>query len=185
MPPTNIWGPIYWKFLHNVTTLYPDNPTQQDKYNFIDFLNSFRNLLPCKECREHFTYNLNILPLSDNILSSKYNLILWGINMHNVVRKMLGKYISHKDSIETVEAEIKKNMQFDTKKLLGNVMFISITEITLNYKASNDDFKVLFNTVNGFLIQKNINLEDIFQRKKITISFNRKNDALVIANILR
>lgn len=183
MPPPNIWGPIYWKLLHNMTTLYPDNPTQQDKYNFIEFINAFKNLLPCKECRDHFLYNLNISPLTDDILSSKYELVLWGISIHNIVRKMLKKYISYKETIETVENEIKKNKLEETQKLLGNVMYISITEITLNYKTTHNDFYTLFNTTNNFLTQKNINLEAIF--KKIKLSFDTKSDVLRIANVLR
>lgn len=184
MTPPNIWGPIFWKLLHNITTLYPNNPTLQDKDNFINFINSFKNLLPCKECREHFVHNLNILPLSDYILSSKYNVILWGISIHNIVRKMLNKSIYYKETIEYVQNEIKKNKNISTKNILGNAMHISLSEITLNYKLSQSDFYIIFNMVNYFLMQNDINLETFFNNKKIKISFDKKADALRIANYL-
>ena len=30
----NFWGPSGWLFLHSVTFQYPDNPSDEDKYNY-------------------------------------------------------------------------------------------------------------------------------------------------------
>ena len=42
-----IWGPHAWIFLHSVTLEYPDNPTDEDKQNMINFIDSLGNVLPC------------------------------------------------------------------------------------------------------------------------------------------
>lgn len=182
MPPPNIWGPIYWSFIHNVITLYPDNPTSQDKDNFIILINAFRNLLPCKECRDHFLTNLNKCPLSDEILSSKNNLIAWGIEIHNIVRIMLRKMIYYKDVKESIEIEKKKHKSSETINLLRKVMQISLNEITLNYKKSQEDFENIFNKVNYFMSNKIT--EKLSLNKKLDINFNTKNNALKIANLM-
>lgn len=183
MPPPNIWGPIFWNFLHNVITLFPDNPTVQDKDNFIVFMGAFKNLLPCKECRDHFVINLNNYPLTSDFLLSKNNLIAWGIGIHNSVRFMLKKIIYYKETVENIEAEKRKHKLIETQKLLGKIMQISLNEISLNYKISRDDFENIFRTVNYFMKNKII-LNKLIPNKKIDINFDTKHNALRIANSL-
>jgi hypothetical protein len=182
MPPPNVWGPIFWIFMHNIITLYPDEPTMQDKDNFIIFLNAFRNLLPCKECREHFLFNLNKYPLTSEFLSSKNNLIAWGIGIHNIVRVMLKKTIYYKETEENIGAEKRKHRTIETQKLLGKIMQLSLNEITLNYKYTQKDFENIFNVVNYFM--GNDNMEKTLLNKKVRINFDTKNNALKIANVL-
>jgi hypothetical protein len=185
MPPPNVWGPIYWNFLHSVITLYPEKPIDTDKDNFIVFINAFRNLLPCKECRDHFLLNLNKFPLTTEILSSRDSLILWGISMHNVVRTMLKKNIYYNSTRESVEIEKRKYKIDDMKKKLGTVMQISLNEISLNFKKSSEDFANIFNSVNKLMIQNNVDMSGFFANKKININFDVKNNVLRIAQMLR
>lgn len=185
MPPPNVWGPIYWNLLHSVIILYPNKPMDTDKDNFIVFINAFRNLLPCKECREHFLLNLNKMPLTTEILSSRDSLILWGISIHNVVRLMLKKNVYYKNTMESVEIEKRKYKIEDVKKNLGTVMQISISEISLNFKKTQSDFSNIFNSVNNFLLLNNVNISDLFKSKKISINFDAKSSVLRIAQMLR
>jgi hypothetical protein len=87
----NIWGPHCWKFLHFLTLSYPDNPTEQDKNNIKQFIFSLENVLPCEKCRYHFGNNLKNFPITDNIISSRYNLINWLRNVHNEVNSRNNK----------------------------------------------------------------------------------------------
>ena len=85
------WGPHGWKFIHYVTLGYPENPTQEQKENYKYFLSNFGKVLPCHICSTHFSENLEKMPLDDNALASRTNLVKWGINIHNVVNKMKSK----------------------------------------------------------------------------------------------
>jgi hypothetical protein len=85
------WGPHGWKFIHYVTLGYPDNPTPEQKENYKYFLTSLGKVLPCHICSNHFKDNLVEMPLDDKALSSKTNLVKWGIDIHNVVNKMKSK----------------------------------------------------------------------------------------------
>jgi len=88
-----IWGPHIWQTMHYISLGYPNNPTEEDKHNYKSFFLLLKNVLPCKICSNHYHQNLNSLPLTDNILSNKNNLIKWVIDLHNIVNKMKNKDI--------------------------------------------------------------------------------------------
>lgn len=48
---TSVWGPSMWHFLHIMSFNYPNNPTNEDKKHYKDFILSLRDILPCKYCR--------------------------------------------------------------------------------------------------------------------------------------
>jgi hypothetical protein len=91
MAGPDVWGPPGWKFIHFVTMGYPNYPTESIKKKYYDYFHSLKNVIPCSICATHFAENLEKLPLDDNVLSSKENLIRWGINIHNIVNKKNGK----------------------------------------------------------------------------------------------
>ena len=53
----SIWGPKAWFFLHSVSFNYPDNPTKNDKVEYKRFFESIQYILPCDNCKEHFSDN--------------------------------------------------------------------------------------------------------------------------------
>ena len=87
MEPT-IWGPPAWKFLHTITFQYPEYPTDKDKKEYFIFFNSLRNVLPCPNCREHYSNNFQKYPIR---LESRNDLIEWLIDIHNEVNEMTQK----------------------------------------------------------------------------------------------
>lgn len=100
-----VWGPHGWKFIHYVTLGYPENPTQAQKEKYKAFLVLFKDVLPCSLCANHYGENLQKLPLTDEIMSSKENLIKWAIDIHNIVNesknKPIIKYIDARKLIDT------------------------------------------------------------------------------------
>jgi hypothetical protein len=94
MVKSNIWGKHAWKFMHYVTMGYPENPTEEHKNNYKNFFISLKYVLPCSICAKHYEENLEKLPLTDQVLSNRNNLIKWGIDLHNMVNKMCRHCIS-------------------------------------------------------------------------------------------
>ena len=88
-----IWGSTFWDTLYYIGVTYPENPTSDDKKIIINFINAFQYVLPCETCRSHFSQNLIQIPLSDNVLSSRYNFITWLVAVNNEVNKRLNKKI--------------------------------------------------------------------------------------------
>lgn len=103
MHPPNIWGPIYWNSLNSVVMNYPITPNDTDKANMKSFFLSFGNILPCEKCRGNYAKHLEQLPLTDNVLSSRTNLIKWLVDIHNEVNKSTGKRVlSYEEGVKCI-----------------------------------------------------------------------------------
>jgi hypothetical protein len=85
------WGSAYWKMSHYITFAYPDNPSNDDKIVVKNHFDNLVYLLPCENCRGHYSQHIKNFPLTNDILSSKYKLIKWLADLHNDVNKRTGK----------------------------------------------------------------------------------------------
>jgi hypothetical protein len=88
---TTVWGPSMWHFLHTMSFNYPVTPTQEQKRQYMDFILSLRNVLPCKYCRMNLTNNLATRPLKMCHMESRDTFSRFVYDLHEVVNKMLGK----------------------------------------------------------------------------------------------
>ena len=93
MPGPDIWGPPGWKFIHYVTMGYPTYPSEEIKKKYYNYFHALKHVIPCSVCASHFTQNLEKLPLTDEVLSNRDNLMKWGIDMHNLVNKITNKKV--------------------------------------------------------------------------------------------
>lgn len=89
----DIWGPVIWAFLHEVTLGYPINPSYEQKTKYKAFFMSLKDTLPCSICAEHYGQNLITMPLDNQALESKSYLVKWLIDFHNKVNEMKDKPI--------------------------------------------------------------------------------------------
>jgi len=80
----NVWGPHGWQFLHSITLAYPDNPTDNDKQNHLQFFDSLKYILPCDKCKNHYAQTLMTYPI-ENHLENKESLFRWLVDVHNRV----------------------------------------------------------------------------------------------------
>lgn len=87
-----IWGQYWWPTLYSVGFCYPlENPSDEEKQDAYNFFSSIKSMLPCSNCRNHYKDHLSILPLNDDVLSSRVNLLLWLVDIENEVNKCLKK----------------------------------------------------------------------------------------------
>ncbi len=143
----SVWGPIYWKMFHYVTITYPIIPTlshiEKIKYFFCEMVPF---LLPCHICRKHYMKNLELNPLTDEILEIKFKLVIWLLDMHNYVNKQLGKeemsyedalvslfipeHIKEKNEDNNNHYEQKNSLYFEgeLKKILSNLVYVPSSE---------------------------------------------------------
>jgi hypothetical protein len=104
----DIWGPYGWKFIHFVTLGYPNSPTEEQKNNYKIFLTSIKHVLPCSICSNHYAENLEKTPLNDEVLSTRKNLIAWGIEMHNHVNRSNNKKVyTYEEGFEAIFESLK------------------------------------------------------------------------------
>lgn len=131
----NSWGPAGWTFIHFVALGYPMVPTQEDKDKYRNFFISIKDVLPCKLCALHYSENLDLFPLDDDILSSQGKLFNWTVDIHNEVNKKNNKPIVDYETALLLlmnnikEIPIKNNIEKFTdvnKKPKYNTLFIII-----------------------------------------------------------
>ena len=118
----DIWGPHAWIFLHSISLEYPDYPTDNDKNNMKNFINSLGNVLPCKKCITNF--KLHAKTLDDHVLSSKKNLIKWFIDVHNAVNKFNNKQeLTYDNALKNILMLYNKN---NSNILIGYIIVVII-----------------------------------------------------------
>ncbi len=113
MPGPDLWGPPGWKFIHYVTMGYPNYPSDEVKKKYYNYFHALKYVIPCSICANHFAQNLEKLPLTDEVLSSRDNLMKWGIDMHNFVNKITNK---KEYSYEEAIALMINGFEEDTRK---------------------------------------------------------------------
>lgn len=82
------WGKQAWHFFHTIAYNYPDNPTETDKKDYLDYIDAFQRVLPCPYCAEHFKELLIQLPPKLDNQSEMFN---WSVDIHNEVNKSNSK----------------------------------------------------------------------------------------------
>lgn len=93
------WGPIFWKFLHEISFQFPMSPTDQEKKSHEQFLKNLRDFIPCVSCKTDYQKYVEQNPPN---LKSRTLFIKWTVDLHNHVNKKLGK---REFSYEEVEEE--------------------------------------------------------------------------------
>ena len=88
---TSVWGPALWHSLHTISFNYPINPTKEDKHNYITFIKSMENVLPCKHCRINLKKNFKQLPLKMSDMKNRETFSKYIYNLHELINKMLHK----------------------------------------------------------------------------------------------
>ena len=88
---TTIWGPAIWHFLHTMSFNYPVHPTIENKQQYMNFVLSLENVLPCKYCRTNLQKNFKELPLTFSTMENRGTFSLYIYKLHELINKMLGK----------------------------------------------------------------------------------------------
>jgi FAD-linked sulfhydryl oxidase len=92
------WGKQGWHFIHSIAWNYPENPTEDDKNDYLAFLGSLEKVLPCPICGQHFKENMAKNPPK---MANKEEFFNWSVDMHNEVNKMNGKRVlSYEEAFE-------------------------------------------------------------------------------------
>jgi len=103
IPPTK-WGPPFWMTLH-IACL-----GCQDSKVLVDFVESYKKIIPCLSCRLHFEEVLveNPVPEADDLFK-------WSVDVHNIVNRRLGKpEFSYEDALANIVTGVPPP-QFDFK----------------------------------------------------------------------
>ena len=88
---TYVWGPSLWHYLHTMSFNYPVKPSCDDKTNYMNFIKSLKDILPCRYCRENLTRNLKETNFSISDMKNRDTFSRYVFDLHNHINIMLGK----------------------------------------------------------------------------------------------
>ena len=116
---TNVWGPAAWHLLHTISFNYPINPTEENKKQYKEFVESLKNVLPCKYCRMNLENNLKARPIKPCHMKNRDTFSRYIYNLHEIINKMLGKTsgLSYCDVRERYEHFRSRCTQNDAPKI--------------------------------------------------------------------
>ena len=123
IPPSK-WGPHFWMTLH-IACL-----GCQDPKVLTDFVEGYKEIIPCLSCREHFEQVLveNPVPEADDLFK-------WSVDVHNIVNKRLGKpEVSYEAALANIVVAPPVSPQFDFKIALIILLLFVILFLIFNRK---------------------------------------------------
>lgn len=89
------WQNLTWLFFHKLTL----NQEEINKENFKKFFRTFKVIIPCSICRNHFNQQIQEKEKNIGLNVENMNLFNWTVDIHNQVNAMHGKRIwSHKEA---------------------------------------------------------------------------------------
>lgn len=88
---TTVWGPPMWHYLHTMSFNYPVTPTTKEKHDYMSFIKSLVNVLPCKFCRQNLKKNFIKLPITLQVMKNRYTFSKYIYDLHEVINTMLNK----------------------------------------------------------------------------------------------
>jgi len=88
------WGPSFWSMMHWTAAGFSQCPTEDEKQNFKLFFEHLQNILPCTECRQHFTSLLKQMPI-DAHLETSTKLRQWVTDVHNAVNEQMNSNVRY------------------------------------------------------------------------------------------
>ena len=139
------WQPLTWIIFHILTLNYNDNY----KEHYISFFESFKVIIPCSICRNHYNSNINKSDMSieNNINSEK--IFNWTINLHNNVNKTNHKKLWNYDEAKNHYTKFNFN---------GKILkFFIYQYIMTNFKKNPDktfNLRLLFCKFSSLKISK-------------------------------
>lgn len=87
------------------------NPTEQEKENYYNFFHALKYILPCEKCRVSMIQHMQTYPLDEETLSSRDNMIRWGIDIHNSVNENTGRpVLSYDDAITQIRNMMRSRL---------------------------------------------------------------------------
>lgn len=75
------WGPHAWFMIHSLASMAN---TEQEKADFITYINSFAKIIPCSVCKKHFMENRQKFDIR-NYMENAETLLMWTYIVHDAV----------------------------------------------------------------------------------------------------
>lgn len=141
----NDYGPKMWYLIHTFAGKYSFIHSQ----NYITFIKTLSNLMPCFNCRKHFKIILLNYPI-EKYMSSRDKLLKWTYFVHNIVNKRLGKKLQEYSPVASYYMSSNKDREVDIMNHLWGVLFTLSYSNNKNKPEFMEFFKAALNMLEPY-----------------------------------
>lgn len=129
---------IIWHSLHSFSTLYPENPSDNQKKNTKELLLKIKSIMPfCMSCsnnqQDTFLENYNL----ELATSSSNELIICLIDYHKFINNTFAKNKNYNDSLYTIDFIKNKYADNSYTQHIKETYYISFLELISNNNDEN------------------------------------------------
>lgn len=129
---------IIWHSLHSFSTLYPENPSDNQKKNTKELLLKIKSIMPfCMSCsnnnQDTFLENYNL----ELATSSSNELIICLIDYHKFINNTIAKNKNYNDSLYTIDFIKNKYADNSYTQHIKETYHISFLELIANNNYEN------------------------------------------------
>lgn len=161
---TYSWGPGTWQLMHSISFNYPQNPKEEDKKAYTNFIDSLKQVLPCESCKNEFTKMLKKFPL-DDFLEDTEGVVVWSYLAHHMVNIRLNKKTPEFNDV--VRHYFNKKVEFKNMKEVNAGIKNFIKNVKDKYKKY---FKINFRE---FITQENNEDDNRSFNRNFNKNFNK------------
>jgi hypothetical protein len=84
------WGRSFWTTMYSIAYSYPEEPAPHERTSANNFYSSMRYLIPCPECKSHYSTLLNQFPVASSTIS-RTALLRWLEKISAKIDESLGR----------------------------------------------------------------------------------------------
>jgi len=131
-----IWGPAGWEFMHACSFAYDIRPSNTARKQFYTFFKSIGYVLPCAECRNHYTKIFNSLtPHKEysEIFDSQDTLARAIVHIHNQVNYRNNKPILKYECIRSAFKDAHSVVVKSQRRSLCYVFYVFILALVMAF----------------------------------------------------
>ena len=146
---SKVWGPFGWYFLHSISYYtYFNKLSNKENEGIKLIIQSLTNLIPCPECRKHFTQKYKKINM-DILLQDPNQFVNWIIHIHNEVNKSNKKNQYTRSQVDKLYTNLNKQI-INQQQILKFLDILVKSGKYLSMKQREEGFKQLFLGLSNF-----------------------------------
>lgn len=99
--PPEKWGPRTWAYMHEKSLAFPENPTEEEKNRWRQWVTTVASNIDCPTCSEHMLKEIDTGV--EQAMVNKATFVTWLIDVHNRVNAKAGKReLSYEESLRAM-----------------------------------------------------------------------------------
>ena len=92
---------MMWHNMHVIAAAYPLVPTLDTRRQYLAYYRSLADVLPCRECRDHYRQYITSGPLRLTLATfrNRMTLFTWTVRLHDAVSRRVHGRIKHRRTV--------------------------------------------------------------------------------------